>query len=244
MRFFLFVFLLWSMTLSAAPFHNKKIVVFGSSVAMGWGSTNNNQGWAFRLGNALATKGYTLVNKSIPGNNTQALIGRFERDLLPEKPEICVIALGLGNEGIAKQSTKEGKDSVYNHFVNGINTLIAMCKKAGIIPVVTGCYPANIFNADDYAFVKKFNAMMKNSGTPFIDLLEAVDDGSGHFKEGMYHDALHPNDAGHEAMFQGIPLGIFDTLDDGLQKQSAFLKGGDRKNLSGNYVAACVRVCK
>jgi len=36
-----------------------------------------------------------------------------------------------------------------------------------------------------------------------------TDDGFGHWKEGSYMDAGHPNSEGHKLMFSGINLQLF-----------------------------------
>lgn len=187
--------------------NNLTIVGLGSSVLFGQGATNN-QGWFYKLSAALAIKGYTLINKGVPGNNTVAAINRFYTDVVSLHPDACIIGLSLQNEGI----TGSNKDSVYAQFKENIYKLVDMCRKAGIKPIVTGCYPGNNYTSVEYNYCKNFNDEMEASDIPFIQFMESVDDGAGHWREGMYTDALHPNDVGHEAMYRAIPLGLFDKI--------------------------------
>src|SRR3546814_7128180 len=48
---------------------------------------------------------------------------------------------------------------------------------------------------------------------PSINLLGAVDDLSGHWMDGFWSDAAHPNDAGHEEMSYTIVPSLFDALE-------------------------------
>ena len=191
--------------------NNKKLVIFGSSVAYGQGASQN-QGWAYKLAQVLTPQGYTVVNKSIPGNNTQALINRFYKDVVPEQPDVVIIALSFANEGLQSATRPDDKSNVYLNYVNKLYTLVGMCRKAGIRAVVTGIYPANVYSEDDYTLLKNFDDEMENSDIPFINFLGAADDGHGHWRSGMFADALHPNDIGHEAMFRAIPPGFFDKV--------------------------------
>jgi lysophospholipase L1-like esterase len=46
-----------------------------------------------------------------------------------------------------------------------------------------------------------------------IDLSGNVNDGTGHFVTGVVSpDGIHPNDTGHEYMFEGVPTTIFDNI--------------------------------
>jgi hypothetical protein len=41
--------------------------------------------------------------------------------------------------------------------------------------------------------------------------MSAVDDGKGHWPQGCYADASHPNQQGHKKMFDAIDLSFFPT---------------------------------
>ena len=71
---------------------NKKIVILGSSVSTGWVTSYEEQydfknGYAYRLERYLKDKGYDVINKGIPGDNTKDALERFDEDVLSEKPE-------------------------------------------------------------------------------------------------------------------------------------------------------------
>jgi len=58
-------------------------------------------------------------------------------------------------------------------------------------------YPNNYYQAHHYEYLRRMDEEMHTWGVPVLDFLPAVDDGKGRWKEGLYSDALHPNDVGH-----------------------------------------------
>ncbi|SDA37985.1 MULTISPECIES: GDSL-type esterase/lipase family protein [unclassified Janthinobacterium] len=190
---------------------NRKILVFGSSVAYGYGSPTFN-GWARRLAAALAPRGYTMVNKSIGGNKTTDLIGRFYADVVPENPGIVILGLSLANEGLLGIY----KEAVYTQYITNMRRLVAMCREMGYKVIVTGVYGNNDYTAADYLYLKQADQELENSDIPYINFLGAIDDGTGKWRTGMSADAGHPNDDGYESMFRAIPLSLFDNVLSGL----------------------------
>ena len=108
----------------------KKIIVLGSSVAAGWVTSYQKKydflnGYAARLGRYLEPQGWQVVNISIPGFDTEKTIARFDKDVLPQKPDFVFIALSLANEGLET----EVPDAVQARFTAGLKTLIDLCRK-------------------------------------------------------------------------------------------------------------------
>ncbi len=191
--------------------YTKKIIVFGSSVALGVGATNL-QGWAYKLSQAISAYGYTYQNLSIGGNTTKNLIDRFYTDVVPNKPDVLMIAVSLGNEGLSTASPLSSKLAIRDLYIKNMKTLIQMARQQGYKVVVTGCYSRTDYSADDYIIVKQTNKYLADLDVPYIDFLGAVDDGTGKWRAAVRSDDAHPNDNGHEAMYRAIPLSMFDAL--------------------------------
>mgnify|MGYP000872988833 CR=1 FL=1 len=187
-------------------YKRKRIVVIGSSVPSGTGATSN-YGYMQRLATALPE--YEFINVSIGGNNTTSVMNRFFADVAHHQPNIVIIALSLGNEGLQSASDKA---TLCRNYINNFYTLAEWCRTIGAKAVFTGAYPRNDYSATDYKYLKQTNQILENSGLPYINLLGCIDDGAGHWRTGMWSDALHPNDIGHEAMFRSIPLSLFNSL--------------------------------
>ena len=188
--------------------YKPKVLVFGSSVASGFGATNN-QGWAYKLGTVLTGYGFEFKNYSISGNTSQNLIDRFYTDITPEHPHFLVIALSLYNEGLIGGND----ETIYTTYVTNMKKLIQMCKMAGITPIITNCYPNNGYNSTHYRYIKQFNSELASWDVASVDFLGVLDDGTGKYYSGIYYnDGIHPNDTGHEAMFRAFPSSIFKCI--------------------------------
>lgn len=194
---------------------NKRIVVLGSSVAAGWVSSYEEQydfknGYAYRLERYLAEKGYDVINKSVPGDNTKDALQRFDEDVLPEKPDYLIVGLSMSNEGLETKNP----DSVYLSFQTGIKKIIARCEAHDIYPVLGLCYANDNFTAGQYEYLKRMNVEMNSYGYPCINFLGAFDDGFGHLPGSFKFDANHPDNRGHEEFFLSIIPDLFQAIDD------------------------------
>jgi hypothetical protein len=135
----------------AAP----RVVIWGSSVAQGIGDESMSGGYSGRLQRLLEPRGWMVVDRSRPGDNTTTIASRFEpaeprdsaiRYLTDAAPDYVVIGLSLGNEGLAQcqmgqttgcTSTPEQAEQVFEGFANGLQELVARTRAAGMIPIVT-----------------------------------------------------------------------------------------------------------
>ncbi|MGY4384476.1 lysophospholipase L1-like esterase [Pedobacter sp. UYP24] len=193
-----------------------KIVYFGSSVPYGTGATKDFGYTSIftRLLKQRAADGtgkaWTTVNKSIGGDNTERLMARWQRDLVPQKARYVVIALSLGNEGIHES----GKPKL-DQFKSNMTKLIAMARDSGYVPIITNCYTRNDFNEADYYYVKQLNLWINALDVPSVNLLGAIDDGTGKWAPHYWFNEGHPNDAGHAEMSYAIVPSLFDAMANG-----------------------------
>ncbi|MDX2256897.1 MAG: DUF1796 family putative cysteine peptidase [Pseudanabaenaceae cyanobacterium bins.39] len=186
-----------------------KIMVIGSSVAMGCSAWLLN-GWANRLGKALQDKyGHQLINRSQLGANVTSTIERFAAVVVPEKPDIVIIALSLGNEGLA-HCRPHDRRAVQRRFESGLLQLIQMTRDLGAIPILGGLYPHSDYTPEHNWLLRDTYARMQTWQVPLLDWLDPLDNGYGRWKNRISLDAAHPNTWGHELMFQAIDLQIFD----------------------------------
>jgi hypothetical protein len=193
---------------------NKKIAVFGSSVAKGSGDTTATGGYAGMIKTLLEQRGWSVVNVSRGGDNTIKIMPRFPKELLPEKPGYVILGLSLGNEGIAS-SSELARNRVFERFRSGMARLINLCRENGMIPVVVNCYPRNDFGQPQYEAVQKMNLLMNMWDVPVINALGAIDNGKGNWADGCWHDKSHPNEIGHREIFYAFVPSLFDALASG-----------------------------
>lgn len=195
----------------------KIIAVLGSSVASGWVTSREKKndmgnGYAQRLGRLLGPRGFKVVNVSVPGDTTAKVLARLDKDLFSLKTDFVVIGLSLENEGIRGLWGKDS-DSVYAGFKAGLREIISRCRQRGIIPILGTCYPnENFIQAEHYAYIKKLNLEVAGWDVPSINLLGALDNGSGQFIPGIAFDLDHPADLGHRELFHSVVPSLFPAL--------------------------------
>ncbi|MCP2730205.1 DUF1796 family putative cysteine peptidase [Limnofasciculus baicalensis] len=199
-----------------------KIVVIGSSVALGC-SAWLLKGWAGHLEETLHQKyGHQLVNLSELGANVSTTIDRFPLVVAPQQPDIVIIALSLGNEGLAYCPPSQRR-AVQRRFESGLQQLIKMTKELGAIPILGGLYPHGDYKYEHNWLLKDTHKRMVNWDVPVLDWLGAVDDSMGRWKPGTSFDLAHPNGFGHQLMYEAINLSIFDIDKDKLTKEKELL---------------------
>jgi len=190
-----------------------KIVFFGSSVPFGQGAVGK-YGYVARyaaLLNQRAAAGqgapWVVTNISVPGDNTTKVAARWQRDLRPQHGRYVVLALSLGNEGI-----HGGGQPIFEQYKTNLAQLVLRARAQGLVPVLTNCYTRNDYTPEDYAFIKQMNLLLHAWAVPSVNLLGAVDDGTGHWAPGYWDDTLHPNDAGHAELAHALVPSLFDAL--------------------------------
>lgn len=195
-----------------------KIVVIGSSVALGHKAWFL-KGWVWLLGEALQQKyGHKLVNVSEVGANVTRTIARFPLVVTPEQPDVVIIALSLGNEGLAYCPPHERR-AVQRRFESGLQQLVKMTRDMGAIPILGGVYPNGDYSQEHYSLIRNTHNRMLTWGVTVLDWLAAVDDGQGRWKAGISFDPAHPNTLGHSLMYQQIDHNLFDINKEALAKE-------------------------
>ena len=193
---------------------NKKIAIFGSSVAKGTGDTTTTGGYSGFIKQLLERRGWTVVNVSRGGDNTDKIMPRYESQLLPEKAKYVILGLSLGNEGIYSAS-ETTRNRIFERYRNGMLRLIEMCRQDGMTPFVTNCYARNDFELPHYEATKKMNLIINTWDVPSMNALGTIDNGKGNWVEGFWHDSYHPNIQGHREIFYSFVPSVFDAMEAG-----------------------------
>ncbi|TYQ30595.1 DUF1796 family putative cysteine peptidase [Pseudanabaena sp. UWO310] len=193
-----------------------KVLVIGSSVALGC-SAWLLKGWASHLGKALSEKyGHQTINRSQLGANVTSTIERFASVVVPEKPDIVIIALSLGNEGLA-YCRPHDRRAVQRRFESGLLQLIKMTQDLGAIPIIGGLYPHGDYHPEHNWLLRDTHHRMLGWSVPMLNWLDALDNGYGGWKSEIYTDVAHPNTLGHQMMFESINLDLFQMERDRLK---------------------------
>lgn len=205
---------IFSSIYNEANAQNKKIAIFGSSVAKGVGDTTTTGGYSGFIKQLLEKRGWTVVNVSRGGDNTDKIMPRYESQLLPEKAKYVILGLSLGNEGIYSPS-ETTRNRIFERYRNGMLRLIALCRQDGMTPFVTNCYARNDFELPHYEATKKMNLMINMWDIPSMNALGTIDNGKGNWVNGFWHDAFHPNVQGHKEIYYSFVPSIFDAMEAG-----------------------------
>ena len=202
-----------------------KIVVIGSSVAAGHKAWML-EGWVSLLAKTLQQNyGHQLINVSEVGANTSSTIARFPVVVTPEKPDIVIIALSLGNEGFAPCAGQEQR-KIQRHFESNLQQLIKMTRAIGAYPILGGVYPHNDYSSEHYRRLKATNNRLGHWDVPLLNWLPVLDNGQGHWKSGICFDPAHPNTLGHQLMYEAIAPEIFAlSKNDLMQAKQSWLQG-------------------
>ena len=203
-----------------------KIVVIGSSVAHGQKAWLLN-GWATQLGQTLQqTYGHRWVNVAEVGTNVSSTIARFASVVTPQQPDIVIIALSLGNEGLAHCPPHQRR-AVQRRFESGLQRLVKMTRELGAYPILGGVYPHGNYAIEHYELLQETHRRMLNWGVPVLDWLAAVDNGQGAWKADISFDPAHPNILGHRLMYEAIDLRLFELNPEELAKETQRFQQSD-----------------
>jgi hypothetical protein len=198
-----------------------KIAIIGSSVAKGHKAWML-KGWASQLEKSLQQKyGHQLLNLSEAGANVGRTIARFPSVVAPEQPDVVIIALSLGNEGLAHCRPHERRGA-QRRFESGLQQLVKMTRALGARPILAGVYPHGEYNSEHYWLLRDTQQRMLNWGVPVLDWLGVLDDGEGRWKQGISFDQSHPNTIGHNLMYETIDLNLFAIDKDELAREKEY----------------------
>ncbi|MCC8038455.1 MAG: SGNH/GDSL hydrolase family protein [Bacteroidales bacterium] len=210
----------WEIANGADTLDPLRITVMGSSVSNGQGA-DNNEGYAYMYDNLLNSRYLTqesdnafyISNIAINGNSSVSLLNRYD-DLQREYGSYVIYAISLGNEGIHGASDQQ---AIYDQFKTNMQSLISRARADGKTPVVMNNYTRADFTADDYTYIKRMNEEIARWDVPSINMLGAIDNGSGQWASGydISTDIYHPNTAGHREFFYAMVPSMFDALASG-----------------------------
>ncbi|MCQ2428515.1 MAG: GDSL-type esterase/lipase family protein [Clostridia bacterium] len=182
----------------------KKCIFIGSSVCVGTGAPDD-RGWSRLLADRLNAEGISTENVSIGGQTTTDILRRLDSDVILRRPDYCIVGLGLANEGLAKTESAEEAEGVRCAFDLNMKRIIAALKKAGIKCCAGGVYPNNNYYGFHYSALLREEKASAEWGIPVFRWLSELDDGSGHWKSGLFNDAGHPSSEGYRVMYSVIP---------------------------------------
>ena len=183
---------------------SKELIFIGSSVCLGSGASGS-RGWSAMLAERLSSQGWHTSNRSEGGQTTADILLRLERDVIRRRPDICIVGLGLANEGLPDAADTLSARIIQGIFESNLKSIAEALQMAGIRTMLGGVYPNNRYRDFHYEILKETDERIASWDIPVFRWLTALDDGAGRFREGLFHDAGHPNDFGYKVMYEQIP---------------------------------------
>jgi lysophospholipase L1-like esterase len=187
--------------------HNaeRRVVILGSSNAVGSSASQSSRSWAGLLADALRGRAIPVVNASIGGTNTADSISRFERDVARYDPDFVILATSILNEQLLPNVPTTSEQ-----FLQNTRQLIARVEAIGAIPILITPYTNAGLNPALRQQMLQISREFEAEGVTVWDFWNVMDDGTGHWLPGLSADGTHVGDTGHLNLFESIPLGFFD----------------------------------
>src|SRR5437879_6453607 len=137
---------------------------------------------------------WKVLNRGVNGERTDQILGRFERDVLHEKPRIVIILAGVND-------IYQGFD--FDFTIGNLSKMYSMGFEAGIVPVSCTILPYNTMGRKEILLRKELNSWIETESRrlkmPFSDTAAAVSVPDNSDQLAGSPDGLHPNAAGSRA---------------------------------------------
>jgi len=199
-----------------------RVLVFGASITQGFYDTQG--GWAERLWthytkNLLSDSNgpdITIFNLGISGNDTPRLLKRFQPETdarkFPGEEFAFVFFIGTNDSWVREDGSEI---STPEKFSGEIRELINQAKQYSAKVMFVGLAPCDearsqpipwnkdIFfsNARISDFDKAIKDVCQQEGVNYVPIFDSLKKQLDN-KEDIYADGLHPNDAGHQLIFE------------------------------------------
>jgi len=198
-----------------------RVLVFGASITQGFWDTQG--GWVERLRNyydkrqlqdLFKNKEPTIFNQGISGDKTTNIISRMANEIEARKwhGEELALVIEIGtNDSYEKNGQFFSSPEEYKERLRQITAIAKKHSNRVMFVGLPSCdekqtTPAgwdNIYWRNDR--LKLFNDCVadicKHEGLPFVPVFEEFEQRSAN-GEKLFEDGLHPNDAGHQLIFE------------------------------------------
>lgn len=207
-----------------------RVLVFGASITQGFYDTRG--GWVARLWEHYVKllldggRDITVFNLGISGNGSDRLLKRFQNETearkFPGEDFAFVFSIGTNNSWVRADG---GQVSTPEKFDNDIRAIIAKAREYSDKIMFVGIAPCDeararpvpwnedIFFSNERlkTFDKSLMKVCEEEGVKYVPVFSALKeklDGG----EDIYEDGLHPNDAGHQLIFELVRPALDELL--------------------------------
>jgi len=148
-----------------------------------------------------------FLNLGISGQTTTQILGRFDEQLAPAKPDIVVIQAGV-NDLKAVAVMPERSQEIVDGVKSNLREIVSRVKSIGATPILTTVFPrgpvATIdrlrWNDDAERAIEEVNTMIRKEFPDNLDAAEILSTGKREVISGLGYDLLHLSPAGYEVL--------------------------------------------
>jgi len=168
-----------------------------------------------------------IINAGVPGNTTRNALGRLNRDVIFRQPDIVTIFFGINDSAVdVWKGATEPRVPLTEYGAN-LGEMIAAIRLAGAIPILLTPNPVawtpellKLYGRAPYrpddpdgwnVELKQYATAVRQIAVDKHVLLVDVDQifrdyaaEPGHHLDDLLLDGMHPNDAGHRLIAEGI----------------------------------------
>jgi lysophospholipase L1-like esterase len=207
-----------------------RVLVFGDSIAQGF--WDNEGGWVNRLRKFYDKQMIggedndppTIFNLGVSGNSSEDIVMRFENEVKARNNDgwtTIVIAVGVNDA-----RTKAGKNFTdIAKYIENLGELLKMAIELAGSVLFVGLTPCveersnpvswgdtSYTNERIMEFDKALQDFCKQHNAPFVNIFEPFSEQQQ--KTELLPDGLHPNNAGHELIYQLVKPKLEEQLTD------------------------------
>jgi lysophospholipase L1-like esterase len=142
---------------------------------------------------------WTVLNKGINGQRSDAVLSRFEKDVVSEEPAVVIILTGVNDiyQGRTTDSVKRNLKAMY-----------VLAERSRIVPVATTILPYNSAGKEESDSIREVNRWVETAskapGMLFCDTNLAVRDKVNPDLLSSSPDGLHPDVEGYRKMGEAL----------------------------------------
>ncbi|MBE9226396.1 SGNH/GDSL hydrolase family protein [Phormidium sp. LEGE 05292] len=172
----------------------KKVVFFGDSRA---------ENWTF----PSEIKGFSPVNRGVSGQTSTQVLGRFEKQVLPLRPQIIIVQVGI-NDLKAIPLFPDRQTTIIANCKANIQEIVKRSRSLGATVILTTIIPAGeiplerkpFWSSDIDRAVVEINSYISSLQAPNVIILDSYSLLEQKQKNNYYRDSLHLNDRGYEIL--------------------------------------------
>lgn len=194
---------------------NKTIVFFGDSITDSAKNSNPNYPYGAGYFNMVKSEldvfypqfNLKLYNEGISGNKTENLLERFDKDVVPHKPDLVVLFIGIND---VWHPVEFGGMPVFSEIFSRLDTLIERIEvlNSKVVIMTPFLFPTDEFFSkllpifDEFSI--EYKKYLKNKKVEYIDLYEMLKPYSVLSNNRVTKDSVHPTPFGHGLIAQAV----------------------------------------